>query len=230
MLQTDQRRVLIPLEQWTPFPNDVFSCWRDLEQHNAAALHAILYDRAHHKPVPLLKVTSTNLSKWSGLKSSVVDACLDELQAKKLIRLKKDSRCEVPLAGRFDLQRGKWIPIPRFLVRRYIPAYPEAVLLLVLLQHQHFRWQNDCFPNVRTLSDKTGWRETRVDDAIRTMSEGRSWKRVGGGLPRPLTVEFHRFRNTAVRHYHVRAVRYELNTKNIPVVRLAKLFARKFAS
>jgi len=32
-----------------------------------------------------------------------------------------------------------WFPVPRFFMRKYIPAYPDAVLLLLLLEHPERR-------------------------------------------------------------------------------------------
>jgi hypothetical protein len=229
-------RVLIADGHWTPFRNEIFSIrLGSLEQRGAAALYAVLYDRAYHRSSPIVKATLAELSEWSGLKERVIKGCLDELQDKRLVRPEEKSnshrrsgrpRWRVPLAASFDLKKGNWTPIPRFLILKYIPAYPDSVLLLLLLHYQHFNWENTSFPNLPTLALRIGWSHDHVDRAIRTMSTSLLWKKLRTGLPRPLTSERLPSPYGVKVHYHVRAVRYE--SRDLPIVRLPKLFSRKF--
>src|SRR6266849_5276299 len=189
------KRVLIARNYWTPFRNELFDGRFDVQdEDNAAALYDLLYDRAYHRLVPIVKEPLTNLSKLSGLDRSDLKACLRELREKRLVRLGKKSdshrgsgelRLEMPLAGHFDLDIGNWTPVPRFLISEYIPAYPNSVLLLLLLQYQHISWKNSCWPGVQLLSRRIGWTTYRVSDALTTMSDRREWRALKTGLPRP---------------------------------------------
>ena len=123
---------------------------------------------------------------------------------------------------------GNWTPIPRFLVTEYVPAYPDSVLLLLLLHYQHLSWANDCYPGKLTLSEKMGWAHLRVSNAVGTMSESGRWKKVGTSLPTPLTTELRPFHKGTVTHYHLRAVRYELNKEGIRVMRLRTFALERF--
>jgi hypothetical protein len=237
MPQPIQRRIRIPGGQWTPFGNEMFrERLGKLDNDNAAALYVVMYDRAYHHSSPTLEATVRRLSRWSGLKQSDVKTCLRELRKAKLLKLegKSDSdrtaskpRWAVPLAVQFKMKGGKWFPIPRFLIRKYIPAYQDSVLLLPLLQYQHLHWQNNSYPKLATLCERVGWMHTRVSSAIGTMSDSDQWSKLRTGLPRPLTSERLPFRNGMTNYFHVRAVRYESDAGK-SVVRLPKFFERKF--
>jgi hypothetical protein len=198
-------RVRIQDGHWTPFRNEIFEgVWGHLKQDYAAAVYAILYDRFYHHQSHITRSSLANLLTWAHLDEDELGASLIELQERKLVSLEKMSgphrgtaklRLKVPLAASFDLKDGNWTPIPRFLVKEYIPAYPDSVLLLLLVHYQHLSWENDCYPGLLTLSQRIGWPQNRLRSAVGTMSQSDLWKKVGSGLPRPLTVDLRPFQN-----------------------------------
>jgi len=235
MKETD--RILIQDDHWTPFRNEVFQrVWGQLKQDYAAALYAILYDRFYHHRSHFTRGSLAKLLTWAHLDEDELGDSLIELQERKLVTLEKISashrhtgelRLKVPLAAPFDLKDGNWTPIPRFLIRKYIPAYPDSVLLLLLLHYQHLSWENDCYPGKLTLSGKIGWPHIRVGDAVGTMSGSDRWKKIATRLPRPLSTELRPLHNGTVTHYHLRAVRYE-KKKDGARMRLRKSALERF--
>jgi hypothetical protein len=234
MEKTD--RILIQDGHWTPFRNEIFQrIWGQLKQDYAAALYAILYDQFYHHPTH--KASLGSLLTWPHLDEGELGASLIELQERKLVSLEKVSRAhrgtgklrlKVPLAAHFDLNGGNWTPIPRFLIREYILAYPDSVLLLMLLHYQHLNWQNDCYPGLLTLSQQIGWPHGRVRSAVGTVSRSDLWKKIETGLPRPLTTELRPFHKRTVTHYHLRAVRYDQNNEGIRIMRLRTFALERF--
>ncbi len=230
-----KHRVLMEEGDWTPFRNEIFDNWGGkLQAHNAAALYAVLYDRAYHHARQLLKpivsAAYSDLANWSGLDSRVVKMCLKELRDKGLVHKEKagtkGSRTDkpvwkVPLATRFLTQGGvTWTPVPRFLVREYIPVYANSVLLLFMLRFQSYNWLDKSWPGILAISGKCNWSESRVREALEKMSDRQLWKKIAK-LPRPLTRKPQEKGST---HSTVRAVRYE----NGETVRPRKEFAKYF--
>jgi hypothetical protein len=174
------RRIRIPKKEWTPFRNQIFTEeLGDLKEKHAAQLYFYLYDKAYHTPSGTIGATRAQLSRWTNFDVRVVTKCLSELQSRGLIelvrggvlhsRMRKDC-WEVPLAT-FILKDEKWTPIPRVLIREYLPAYPNSVLLPVLLSYQHLNWINHSWVGVAKLSKRLGWSATRVRESLRTMSD-----------------------------------------------------------
>lgn len=230
-----KHRVLMEEKDWTPFRNEIFDNWGGkLQEHNAAALYAILYDRAYHHALQLLKpVVSagySDLSNWSGLDSRVVKSCLKELRNKGLVLKKKSgtsrSRSDkpvwkIPLATAFLRDGGvQWTPVPRFLVQEYIPVYANSVLLLFLLRIQGYLWKDFSWVSVESLAVKCNWSDSRVRDSLKRLSDPKLWGNLTK-LPRPLT---RKPQKTGSTHSTVRAVRYE----NGATVRLRTEFAKYF--
>jgi hypothetical protein len=241
MLPSKPKRVLMEEKDWTPFRNELFEkilC--RLEEKNSAALYVILYDRAYHRGLhrslaPLVEASFSDLEEWSGLDYRVVKKCLKELRKQKLVRKRKRgvkrSRTdkplwEVPLA-KFDRRKTPWTPVPRFIVHKFIPAYPNSVLLLFFLKYQNIRWENDCYTGVPKMVEQTGWSPTRVRDAIKVLSDDSKWRSKSKKLPRPLTGEMKPSTykpGEKLPHHHVRLVRYENNTTVRPRTNIAKFF------
>jgi hypothetical protein len=238
MVRATCSRILMEDEKWTPFPNSLFEDeLKDLRQNHSAAVYVVMYDIAAHKSRHVVNATVADLSRWVGLDHRVVRSCLKELERNHLILLEKGSisrssrrtpRWGVAHAN-LDRRNGQWFPVPRF-VRRYIRAYPNSILLVALLRIQHLKWLNDSWVGPSTLTKQLGWSETRIRDALRTMSDSKRWKALKTGLPRPLTREPREseWGYGMVMHNHVRLVRYERDKKSLPTVRPAKLFARRF--
>jgi hypothetical protein len=239
MLDSIQREVLIPNGHWTPFRNEIFkNVLKGLKEPSAAALFAVLYDKAYHHSFPTVKGNVKTFSQWSGIDKADLKLSLKELRKKGLVGLEEASnsdrgsqaqRWEIPLAAHFDLDGGNWTPVPRFLVKEYIPAYPDSVLLLMVLHHQNLGWQGVCYAKAKTLAEKIGWSSSRrVAKALDLMSDSNLWKVLETELPRPLTSDSRSFKNGTVTHYRLRAVRYEEIKKGIQTMRLRKFALERF--
>ena len=222
-------RVRIPNGEWTPFRNEIFDKWFGrLKEKNAAAVYAVLYDRAYHNRTSAVKASFSDLSKWTGLDTRMVKNCLTELRHLDLIHKSKSHRrtWKVPLAI-VDLQEGNWTPVPRLLIHSYIPKYRNAVLLLSILRFHSLNWLDFCWVRTETLGKKIGWSETRVRYAMTEMSDVRKWRAKQTHLPHPLSWWLHQ--ETHQWRHRVRAVRYGRRTKKSKrTVRLSSRFAKAF--
>jgi hypothetical protein len=101
------------------------------------------------------------------------------------------------------------MPAPRLLFRIYIRTYPKAILLLILLWHQHLSWRNDCWPGVTRLATVTGWSKRKVYQALHEMGSVQEWTKLDLGLPRPLDITWRTNKyGQPSRHFQVRAIVY----------------------
>lgn len=224
-----QLRVRIPDEEWTPFANEIFDEWFGrLREKSAAAVYAVLYDRAYHNQNSAVKASFNDLSNWTRLDTRVVKKCLEELQHLSLIHesTSRNRLWKVHLA-KFSLPDGNWTPVPRLLIRHYLPLYRNSVLLLLILRLHGFQWLNHCWARTETLGLKMGWSETRARYAMTEMSDFKKWRANGTELPHPLS--WWRDQETQQWRYRVRAVRYERRgEKSTPTVRLSTRFSKAF--
>jgi hypothetical protein len=239
MAITCKPRILIPPESWTAIQTDVFGdVLPYLQQKRAAQLYCLLYDRARHSPTGLVAASVAELARWTGLNVRTVSNCLKELREQKFVLRKKigvkHSRIHkpcwrVPLAE-FSTSTASWVPVPRFLIQEYCRQYPGAVILLVLLRHQHIHWLNDCWPGVPRLGKILNWSPSRVRNAIHTMGYERPWKTQGTGLPRPLEITWRTNpQGESRRHFRVLAIRYKKGTRRSgPTLSIAPDFATFF--
>jgi hypothetical protein len=226
-------RVQIPKAQWTPFRNEVFAeKLGDLEENRAAALYVFLYDRAYHRPSKAVATTVRELSRWLNMDPRVVQKCLHELSKNGLIRkirsgvprsrINKDV-WKVPLSA-VDLKEDSWTPIPRVLIQKYLPADPNAVLLPVLLYHQHLSWNNYCWVGVTTIRKRLNWSASRVRDSLRSMFDENAWYSLHPDLQWPLRrILVKNDKGERRRHFKVRAVHYDRTGKK-PFIRLSAAF------
>jgi hypothetical protein len=237
MAQGQRKHVLIPNGYWTPFRDELFTNWlADFRENDSVAIYALLYDRACHNSDGSVRATLDDLAEWSGLDLHDVEACTKELRNKRLIKCHRKradgkrrppQKWTVPLAGP-ELNKTGWTPVPRFIFQKYIPAYRDSVLLLLLLRYQNWYRQNYVYPGLRKLTDGFGWTKSRTVNAIMTMSDSKRWKNLKTGLLRPLTAQLQPVGKVSLMHFHVRAVVYEDSAEEFPIVRVAKTFARKF--
>ena len=178
------------------------------------------------------------MTRWTGLDQRTVSPCLYELLKTKVIRCghlgKNRSRTDkprwtVPLT-QFELEEGCWVPIPRILIHKYLPAYPRAILLVILLWHQHMSWRNECWPGMKRLADYTGWSKRKVYSALRELGDENEWHNYCPDLPWPLEITFRLNKHgKKSRHYHVRAVVYEPKKgRGFTTYRLSEQFAGFF--
>ena len=238
-METSTNRVRIPKNEWTPFNNEVFDQLRNLRLNRSAALYFCLYDRACHAPSGAVTTTLAALNRSTGMDERVIKKCLRELRQKELIvkvgqgvlhsRTKKD-RWRVPLAD-FALTDGNWTPVPRILVQEYLRAYPNSVLLPVLLFYQNYREpQNFCYPGATKLSQRMNWPRNRINDALFTMFNDNEWDSRNTGLVRPLACKTYNNRyGKKSRKFRVRAVYYTNEPKpSKRSVTISKLFRERY--
>ena len=212
MPPASKSRVLIPYPFWTPVRNEVFAdLLGSLKNNNSALVYLSLYDWAWHSSAKQVSATVAELARATRLDARTVTKCLQELENRNLIDLVDDGvlrsqinkPCwQVPLVE-FQLKNQKWTPIPRFLITNYCRAFPNAVLLVVLLYFQHMSWNNFCWVGVKTLSERIGWSRSRVRRALRLMNNPNRWKQqTSGALPVPLKIttenQWRRYRVLAV--------------------------------
>ncbi len=221
MTGSDKFRIKIPFDRWTPVRNDVIDEELGiLEEKRAGLVYLILYDRAWHRPSHAVSASMAELSRWMGMDARTVRKCIDELEQRRLIRRirhgVKHSHANKPCwrvpGTQFDLPEQAWTPVPRFLITKYCAAFPNAVLLVVLLRYQHMSWQNKCWPGVRKLCTRTGWSPIRVRRALAMMGHESRWRKLGMNLPRPMEISYSPDRKT--RHYRVLAVSYQRQKKS----------------
>ncbi len=209
-------RVCISSKRWTPVQNEVFDkIFAKLEGKRSGLVYLVLYDRCRHRDGRKISATIAEITRWCGIDERSVMKCLEELESKELIIRVRDGvkrshinkpRWRVPLTE-FELGDGNWTPIPRFLFTKYCRRYAGAVLLSLLLRYQHIHKQNSCWIGVARLCKRTGWSESRVRDAIRTMGRERLWRRRSKSLPQPLEIKYNPQRTH--RRFRVLAVYYE---------------------
>lgn len=228
--QPRRRRILIPREHWTPVVDRVFSDeLGELEEKSAAALYLFLIDSAYHRSrdreARRVVMTRAEISAATGMDERVVKRCLAELSSKGFIQLERRGAAHshinkdcwsIPAVD--DVSTEIFTPVPRLIIREYLPAYRNAVLLAVLLFHQHMNWRNRCWMGVERLSKLLKWSPTSVRSGLRRMMYNTAWGKLGTGLPTPLAVctvpqpqksKLQKpAQRKAVRHYSVLAVRY----------------------
>lgn len=222
------RRVLFPDGEWIPFRNEIFEQFGKLKERNAAAVYAVLYDRAFHSRTGAVRASFSDIARWTNLEARSVKKCLAELLDRKLVRKSKSRKrtWKVPLA-KFDLRNGDWTPVPRLLIREYIACYPNAVLLLLILRIQSRKQLNYCWATSKGLGEMINWSESRTRTAMQVMSDDDKWKARNSDIPRPLSWWKHR--ETEEWRHRVRAIRYvKGTTENQWYVRLSTLFGEAF--
>lgn len=233
-------RVLIRQDEWTAIGQDVFEVVLPRLSAPAQCLYMVLYDRVWHVPNRRVAACEADLSRWAGLDQRTVKRCLLELQRKGAIKRvhagTKQSRIDkprwtVPLT-KFDLEHGHWVAIPSILIRKYLRAYPSALLLLILLWHQNMSWRNDSWPGMARLATLTGWSKRKVYAALHEMKNEQKWRKRFPNLPCPLEITLGpNGHGTTSRHYRVRAVNYQRRRKHgYSTIQLSEEFASKFGA
>ena len=180
---------------WTPIPNAVFEDNElALDSSSSAAIYLFLYDRCYHSPTGFVALTANNIAKELRLDRRTVAKSLLELKACGLIRAKKTgikrSRFskpvwEVPHVNRFSTS-GSWTPIPRFVFRAYLPAYPKAALLTYFIYLQNIKRLEFSWPGVSALKKQFNFSPTTARDSLRNMFDKERWSDIAPRLIRPL--------------------------------------------
>jgi hypothetical protein len=215
-------RIEMPRKEWTPFDNRVFThVLKKLQGKSSAALYFYLYDEAYHSGLGIVTKTASRLAHLTGMDARVTKTSLDELKDRGLIynasegipRSRTQTDTWVVSHTGLDLKKGGWTPVPRIVIHKYIRRFPNAVLLPLLLFHQHKSWRNECWVGVAKLSELLNWSKTRVRGALRRMIQDDEWTSRRTGLPRPLTFTVKKKDGKRSRHYRVLAVSYSKEKK-----------------
>lgn len=238
MSTSTKSRVLIPSDRWTPVRSEIFDeQLAQLKERASGLVYLILYDRCWHRDGHRICGSIAEISGWCGLDERTVGKCVAELEGRKFIRRVRmgvshshiNKPCwSVPLTE-FLLNEEQWIPVPRFLITRYLKRFTNSVLLLLLLRYQHINWQNKCWVGIATLCRRTGWSPSRVRNSLRTMGHKKIWKKQQTKLPWPLEISYSD--NGERRHFGVRAVRYERAGKKgrkVTTVEISPEFGKRF--
>jgi hypothetical protein len=238
MRKTTKGRVIYPIRYWTPIRREVFEeVLPQLQIGRAALIYFVLYMRGWRAPAREVTANIADMARWTGLDPRTINRCVGDLVAKGVVRRVRGghprSRTEkpvwkVPLTEFNFKSQGPWVPVPRFIVDRYCRANSGAVLLPVILWHQHLGWRDWCWPGTKRLAMLMNWSKRRVYAALATMGRHQEWEKLGTGLPQPLEIKYRP--GTAggwIRHLHVRAVRYGI-TSGRRTVRLDPEFAQYF--
>jgi hypothetical protein len=232
-----ETRILFPPGSWIPVPKEVFEeVLPKVVRKLAAHLYIAMYERACRNRSKPFAANLHDLSEYIKCDPRTARRCIMELCRKDFVEMvygewKLRSRTDkpkfrVPLSE-VELEAGGWVPVPRFLVTRYLPRFRGSLLLIILLYYQHLSWKNYCWPGAAALQRKTRWQPRTVYHALNVMGHQRRWERLGTGLPWPLEITYSPDRKT--RRFSVRAVRfYRPPGRKKPVVSLTDEFAIHF--
>ena len=238
-----KRRVHIPARHWTALSIRVFdSVLLNLRGRHSALVYLVLYHHAWHNERKKVHASLVTVAKWCGLDYRTVEKCIRELEFKRFItRTSKGtlrSRMDLPSwkipAADFDMREEGWVPVPSFIITDYLPACAACTLLPLFLYYQNIQKLNYSWPSTLTLSQLAGWfslSRRRVYDALTLMSDEKKWKKLGTGLPLPLSISRAPGSkpDTWSRHYQVRAVYYHRESKkSLPELFLTKEFSKFF--
>ena len=225
-----KRRIHIPARHWTAFSITVFeSVLLNLRRRHSALLYLVLYHHAWHDKKKRVHASFATLSMWCGLDYRTVEKCIRELEFQRVIirssRGTQRSRNDLPVwkvpAAEFDMGKEGWVPVPAFIIASYLPVCPACALLPLFLYYQNMRKLNYSWPSALELSLRAGWfsrSRHRIYAALSLISNEEKWKKLGTGLPLPLTISRAPGSkpDTWSRHYQVRAVYYYRESKKSP--------------
>jgi hypothetical protein len=239
MVTPTQDAVLYPTTQWTAFNNALLDSFASLSSVATTVILLVMYDAVSHRKKRSIRASLTDVARMSGFDARTVKSSLRESLRKGLldfnVRGTDRSRTNktawtVPLAE-FNWADGHWTPVPRFLIRQYLPVVPRAIILPLIIKHQQLSWTNRCWPSVATLARLTNRSDRWIYLALRELSNERVWARLGTGLPRPLEL-WYRTKNGRHRHYYrARSVFYRNDgPHDSPTVSLAREFFEFFVT
>ena len=234
-----RKRIFLPGESWLPMRNEIVQdVLPSLKERRAGQLLLVMTAKARRSRTREFAANLHDLSKSTGCDPRTARRCIMELIEKGCVRMvdggilrspTNKPRWRTPFST-IDLSSGNWFPVPRFLITRYLRAYPASLLLVVLLYFQHRGWRNDCWPGVPRLAEITGWNPRTVYDGLHILGQPRPWERLGTGLPWPLEITWQKNQSgDERRHFRLRAVNYfTIPGQRLPVVGLTSEFAAHF--
>jgi hypothetical protein len=232
-----EQRVLYPPGSWMPVQNEVFAkVFPNLKQRRAAHLYMAMYERATRVRSRELAMNLRQLSELIKCDPRTVRKCIIELLRGGCVemvhkggslRSRTDKpRFRVPLSE-LDLAPGGWVPVPRFLVTRYLQEFPGSLLLIILLHIQHFHWMDYCWIGLEGLQKFLNWKPRTIYRDLNLMGHKHRWEKLRTDLPWPLRITYSP--NKEKRNFSVRAAQFYLpGGRHKRVVRLSDEFASHF--
>jgi hypothetical protein len=213
-----EQRIFYPANSWMPVQSAVLrKVFPKLRQHRAAHLYMAMYERATRVGPREFAMNLRELSELIECDPRTVRKCIVELCQKGFIdmvhkggakRSRTDKpRFRVPLSES-ELAGGEWFPIPRFLVTKYMQAFPGSLLLIILISFQHIEWNDHCWVGVSALRRIIRWKPRTIYSALNLMGHKHRWEKFGTDLPWPLEIRYST--NWERRHFSVRVVQYYL--------------------
>ena len=172
-------------------------------------VYCLLYSACFHKEKKMAKLSVMDISRRTGIDWRTVQWDLFWLEQSQYIKEEREGRSRsrtsagkslwsVPLAV-FDMKTQHFTPVPKFIVEKYVPAYPRAILL-PMLQYV-FQWRRRGGYWVTHVQKTTGWPLRTIYRALRVMGNDNKWEtQTGTGfegercLPYPLEVGEQKFR------------------------------------
>jgi hypothetical protein len=208
---------------WIPIHYEFFTAMLSrMANPRTAVIYLTLLERAYWHDNRCIKATIAELARWTRLHKSTVTTSLKKLEALRYIRCVNPgvqrSRSNKPVwrirHARLELKNEKWVPVPKFFFREYLKAYPQSVLVALLLYYQHFRWLKFSWVGVPTLSERTGWYQSSVYGALHVMGHKHMWDKLQTGLPFPLQIDWSNG-VTGHRRFKVRFAEYDPKRKHV---------------
>jgi len=177
-------------------------------------IYLALYTACFHRTSKQERLSVADISRATGIDARTVQRDLVWLQESGDIKLVEEgtpkSRSErgkpvwhVPLA-KFKMEsrrrggRGtvRWTPVPRFIIEKYVPLYPRAILLPVLQYIQQWQRRRGFYKD--HAQRITGWPRRTVFRALETLAKANNWRDEFGlsrwELPCPLEVSTEEFK------------------------------------
>jgi hypothetical protein len=232
-----EQRIFYPPNSWMPVQNDVLrKVFPKLKQRRAAHLYMAMYERATQVRSKEFAMNLRQLGELIKCDPRTARNCIIELGKKGFVEIDHKGgslrsridkpRFRVPLSES-ELASGGWVPVPRFLVTRYLQDFPGSLLLIILLYIQHFHWEDHCWVGSKGLQKFVNWKRRTIYRDLNLMGHKHRWEKLGTDLPWPLRITYSA--NGARRYFSVRAVQYYLPAdRSKRVVRLSKEFETYF--
>jgi DNA-binding transcriptional ArsR family regulator len=167
-------------------------------------VYSFLYSACFHKRKKLAKLSVTDIARGTGIDWRTVKRDLFWLEQSHRIEEEREGRSRsrtsagkslwsVPLAD-FDMKTQHFTPVPKFIVEKYVPVYPRAIILPVL---QYVRqWRSRAGYWVENAQATTGWPLRTIYRALGVLGNLHQWSKQihadhenKSALPYPIEVK-----------------------------------------
>jgi hypothetical protein len=214
-----EQRIFYPANSWMPVENDVFGkVFPKLRERRAPHVYMAMYQRAQRVRSKEFAMNLRELSELIKCDPRTARKCIIELLGKGFVKMPhkggaKRSRTDkprfrVPLLSESELASGGWVPVPLFLVNRYLQSFPGSLLIIILLYIQHLKWEDHCWIGLTGLQKILKRKRRTIYRDLNLMCHRQKWEKLATDLPRPLSIKYSA--DWTSRHFSVRAVQYYL--------------------